>query len=382
MKGRPAKKILHIVEDLKVGGLEKILASIVLSLDKSKYDVQVWCLARGGHIAQALIGQGMSVRIFNLKSYYSPLQIVALASFMKEEQFHLIHTHGYFASTFGRLAAIWARIPVVVTHVHSTYHDYGKRNLLIERVLSYFTDRIICVSQVVQKFVIEIEGINEQKTCVVYNGADIPLIIENPEKIISGKRQWGIEQNDIVVVIVASLTENKGHKILLEAFKAVTQFLYGIKLLIVGDGPQNGVLKSMSIKLDIDENVIFVGEQDNIQEMLQISDLFVLSSLFREGLSIALIEAIAMGLPVITTNIGGNPEIIKDGVNGFLVPPGDADRLAHAIEILVSDPELRELMGRQGRKIYEQKFTLSRMIKQIETLYDQLLASKFNADRA
>ena len=89
----------------------------------------------------------MSVRILQMKSYHNPLNIVRLVLAMKRERFQLVHTHGYFAGTFGRLAAILARVPVIITHVHSTYYDYGKRNLLIERFLSYFTDRIICISQ-------------------------------------------------------------------------------------------------------------------------------------------------------------------------------------------------------------------------------------------
>jgi glycosyltransferase involved in cell wall biosynthesis len=381
MDKRP-QKVLHIVEDLKIGGLEKVIAAIVLHLDKNKYDVQVFCLVKGGAIADELITEGINVKILNLNSYYDPFQVISLAQLIRREAFHVIHSHGYFASTFVRLAAFMIRTPVMVTHIHSAYIQFKKRNFMIDRFLARFTDKIICVSRAVQRFVIKIEGIEKQKTCVIYNGADIPLIVEKEGEIRRRRQQWGIEQYDIVITIVASLTENKGHKILLEAFNKVSQFLPSLKLLIVGDGFLKEDLKSRSLKFNIEKNVIFTGEQDHVQELLQISDLFVLSSLFREGLSIALIEAIATGLPVVATNVGGNPEIIEDGANGFLVPPGNADRLAHAIKTLVSNPDLRKRMGAQGRKIYEGKFKLSLMIQQIESLYDLLLGEKGAVSKA
>ena len=129
----PEEEMLHLVEDLEIGGLEKVLASIVSSLDRSRYEVQVWCLAAGGEVAQALIEKGILLRVLGLRSYYNPLAVVRLSRLMREEWFDLLHTHGYFAGTFGRLAAICAGIPALVAHVHSTYYDYGKRNLLLEK---------------------------------------------------------------------------------------------------------------------------------------------------------------------------------------------------------------------------------------------------------
>jgi len=381
MKGSPAKKILHIVEDLKAGGLEKILASIVLSLDPSKYDVQVWCLARGGDIAQELIGKGMSVRILQMKSYHNSLNIVRLGLAMKRERFLLVHTHGYFAGTFGRLAAILARIPVIITHVHSTYYDYGKRNLLIERFLSFFTDRVICISQAVERFVSVNERIRSEKTCLIYNAVAPPDQLLNDHLRKQIRVSLGFDAEAIVIAVVASLTANKGHRILLTAFKEAFGSHPSIRLLIVGDGPLRKHLETATRQLMLDHAVVFTGIRQDVFSLLQTSDILVLPSQDREGLGVALIEAMAVGLPVIGTDLGGIPEVIEDGENGFLVSPGSSEQLAEALKKLVNDQALRTVMGHRGRQMYEEKFALSRMIRQIETLYDHFLERKVIAVR-
>lgn len=375
MKGCSVKKILHIVEDLKVGGLEKVLASIVLSLDKTKYNVQVWCLARGGDTAQALIDKGISLKILNLESYYNPFNIIHLGLAMKRERFQLIHAHGYFAGTFGRLAAILACVPVLIAHVHSTYYHYSKRNLLIEKFLSYFTDRIICVSQAVERFVTVNERIRKEKTCLIYNAVNFPDPIDGAyrKKI---RVSLGADAEAIIIAIVASLTANKGHGFLISAFQQIFSTHPSIRLLIVGDGPLREQLETEVQRRKMDAAIVFTGIRNDVFELLQASDIFVLPSIIREGLSLALIEAMSASLPVIGTEVGGIPEVIEDGESGFLVSPGSSEQLAEALKKLVNDQALRTGMGRRGRQIYEAKFTMPKMIQQIETLYDQLLAEK------
>lgn len=382
MKGSPAKKILHIVEDLKVGGLEKVLASIVLSLDKTKYNVQVWCLARGGDTAQTLIDKGIPLKILKLESYYNPLNILHLGLAMKRERFQLIHTHGYFAGTFGRLAAILARVPVIIAHVHSTYYDYVNRNLLIERFLSYFTDRIICISQAVERFVTVNERIRKEKTCLIYNAVAPPDFLLNDDFRNELRRSLGFESEAIVITVVASLTANKGHGFLIPSFRQIFSTHPSVRLLIVGDGPLREQLETATRQLMLDRAVVFTGIRQDVFALLQTSDIFVLPSQEREGLGVALIEAMSVGLPVIGTDLGGIPEVIEDGENGFLVSPGSSEQLTEALRKLVADQALRTGMGLRGRQMYGEKFTMPKMIQQIETLYDQLLAEKIHNIRA
>jgi glycosyltransferase involved in cell wall biosynthesis len=379
MKGRAPRKILHIVQDLKIGGLERVLASIALSLNRSKYAVQVWCLAGGGDVAQALTEKGMSVRILGMKSYYNPLAVVRLSRLMRRERFHLIHTHGYFAGTFGRFAAICAGIPVLIAHVHSTYYGYSKRNLLIERILSHFTDRIICISQAVERFVTINERIHQDKTCLIYNAVERPADDPDDNSKENLRDSLGISQEAVVITIVASLTTNKGHGLLLEAMGRVLACHPLTRLVIVGDGPLRTQLETEARRLEIAKSIVFTGTRKDVFPLLWMSDICGLTSQAREGLGVALIEAMAANLPVVGTDVGGIPELICDGENGFLVPPGSPGPLADAIGKLVENRELRVRMGHKGRDIYEKQFTLPRMTQQIEALYDQLLEGKGRA---
>lgn len=368
--------MVHIVEDLKVGGLERVIATIVSGLNRSKFECETWCLADGGRVAEELVTSGFKVRILGLKSYHRTTNILKLARLLREKKFHIVHTHGYFASTFGRAGALIGSRSVIFTHVHSTYHDYTRRHRFIEKFLAGFTDKIICVSKAVQDFVVYDEGIPEGKTCVVYNGSSISDSKENlmPDRnceVISN-----LDGKDIVITSVASLTDNKGHHILLDACGKLIAEGKNIRLMIVGDGPRRVKLIEHAMNLGISSKVIFAGHRNNVGALLQRSDIFVLNSIRREGLGIAVIEAMASGLPVIGTSVGGLPEVIADQMNGFIVKPGDAHELYHALNRLAGDKLLRKQMGLQGRKIYEEKFTPANMIQQIEELYMQLLEGR------
>jgi len=334
--------VLHLVEDMKIGGLERVLASIVLHLDKKKFQPEVWCLARGGEMAEELLSRGVKVQILNLTTYYNPLNILHLALLMKQHHISILHTHGYYGSTFGRLSALIARVPIILTHVHSTYFNYTKRNLAIEKMLSHFTDKVICVSRAVQSFVTEMEKICIEKTCVIYNGVEWPLVNVPPDESLLLKSRLGIEDQELVLTVVASLTPIKGHAILLQALQHLSPEMPPFKLLVVGGGPERSRLESLTKKLDITSHVIFTGERNDVTELLSISDIFIMPSIEREGMNMATIEAMAAGLPVISTWVGGMPELVENGISGFLVEPQNPPALAKALRTLMESKDLRK----------------------------------------
>lgn len=373
-------KVLHAVEDLKVGGMERVIASFVTGLDPTKFESHVVCLTRGGIVADELTRQGIPVTILGIDNYHRPGQILALGNWLRRGKYHILHTHGYFASVAARLAGIFVGIPCIVNHVHSTYTDYRKKHLLTEKALSFFTDEIICVSQAVREWVVAEEKIDREKAVVIYNGVRNRFV--GPPEQAAGdtlRQELGIQPWDTVFTIISSLTPNKGHHALLGAFRIVFNEHREARLVIVGGGPMREELEAEARGLMIERNVIFTGQRNDIDPFLRVSDVCVLNSQYREGLGMALIEAMAAGLPVIGTEIGGIPELIRSGENGFLVAPGSVGALADAMVKLAKDGALRIRMGRRSRQIYEEMFTLSRMIQQIEALYERLLQKKSRA---
>lgn len=373
----PSIRVLHVVEDMKVGGMERVIASIVTGLDPAKYVTQVLCLSRGGTVADELTGQGFSVTTLGLDNYHHPSQFLTLYHWLRGQKIQILHTHGYFAGVFARLAGLLAGIPLIISHVHSTYVYFRGKHLFMERLLSYWSDRIICVSQAVQNWVVEHEHIPRKKTVIIYNGIRPPSVATNNGTMSERERKiWGIPRGDAVFTVIASLTPNKGHRVMLESFASLLEDHPNATLLIVGDGPLRSELETRARQARIDNKTVFTGLRTDIDAVLSLSDVVLLPSQSREGLGMALIEAMSASLPVIGTNLGGIPEVIQNGINGFLVPTENPYALADAMFILANEANLRIRMGRESRRIYEERFTLSNMIQQIEELYEHLQENK------
>ena len=359
------------MEDLKVGGAEKVLADIVLGLNKEKFEKQVWCISKGGSVADYLLEKGIRLKILDISSYHNPLNIFDLKRQFKKNSPDIVHTHGYFASVIGRIAAKYAGIPVLINHVHSTYWEYKKRNIWMENFLSRWTDRIICCSKAVKDFVTDHERIEPTKTTVIYNGV-IPSLFSEIKDLSIIKKNLGITADKPVIGTVSSLTPHKGLSFLLQAIPQILSIYPSAQCLFIGDGPLKNDLLEQAEAMGISSHVKFLGIQKDIPNLLAVMDVFVLPST-REGLGISIIEAMAAEKPVVATDTGGIPEVISDKKTGLLVPPKDPDALAQAIIELLNNPESSAEMGRMARKKVLEKFTQEQMISEIEDLYESLI---------
>ena len=164
--------VIHLVEELTIGGLEKILTTIALNLDKKKYNVSVWCLKKGGFFANKLAKEGIDVKILHISTSRNPLSIYKLYKLLKSHKFDIIHTHAYSAGTIGRISAFLAGIPVIISHNQNVYDYYNRYYHFVEWLLSHITDGIICVSDIVKKFTNETQRINANKLITIHNGID------------------------------------------------------------------------------------------------------------------------------------------------------------------------------------------------------------------
>jgi len=372
-------KVLYLLEDFNIGGLERIVETIYNELDRNVYDPHIGCIAAGGNLADQFLHDGKSLQVLNLRNYHNPANIFRLSRYIRQGGFAIVHTHAYFAGTMGRIAAFLAGTPAIIHHVHTTYWDFKFRNMLIERFLSGITDRIICCSDFVRSFVVNTEKISSAKTLTIYNGVKDDICVTGIPKEADevGKAGDADVMDDVVrLAVVASLVENKGHQVLLTAFRSLAAINPKLELLIIGDGPLRGALEETAREFGVASRVIFTGLISDVPKRLTDVDIVVLPSIYREGLGISLIEAMCLAKPVVTTAVGGNREVVDEGVNGFLVPPGDAAKLAAKLKVLIEDQELRKRMGGAGRLKYEEKFTERMMIEKIENLYASLLSER------
>jgi glycosyltransferase involved in cell wall biosynthesis len=356
-------RVVHLVEDMRTGGLERVVHTIVTTLDRARYSPEVWCLARGGEIADSVAAAGVKVEILGMGPRPSPRFLWALARRLRRTDAGIVHCHGYTASTVGRTAAVLARTPRVFAHAHTLALWLQPRQRYIERALALFTERIVCVSESVRRFVVEQERIPRAKTEVIYNG--VPEIgLPDRER---ARRDFHIAAGVPVLGCVASLTPQKGHAVLMEAVGIARQRLPDIVLLVVGDGPLRGELERRARHLGI--AAVFTGRMERVEAALAAVDAVALLSLEREGLSLAVIEALSAAKPVIGSRVGGIPEAVTDGVNGLLCAPADAADAARCITAVLGDPVRREAMGRAGRSAFLKMFTVDAMMSRVECLY-------------
>ncbi|MBA7597473.1 D-inositol-3-phosphate glycosyltransferase [subsurface metagenome] len=360
-------KILQLITSLNIGGTEHYLLSLVQRLNKRKYEVRVGYLKERGPLAEAIEREGIS--LYPLSCPWR------LFLFLRKERIQLLHTYLYRANIMGRIIGRIAGVPVIISSQRSTDDWRRWHHSVADRWTARFANKIIANSEVVRKRLIHREGISEEKITVIYSGIDLNKFRVN----IRVKREaLGIKPRSTVMGTVARLHPAKGLTYLLKTLKQVKDTIPEATLLIMGDGPIKKKLEEETVSLGLKERVIFTGFRQDIPQLLSLLDVFVLPSLW-EGLPSSLLEALAMGKPVVATDVGGVREIIQDRVHGLLVPPRDPGALAQAILWMLKNKKEAQEMAKRGKERVEKYFTVDRMIEETEKLYDELIQEKIGS---
>lgn len=366
-------KVLHVLSDMKIGGAGSWLLNLLGAIDKEKFDIKV-VLPQGSLLIdrvrklgfEAIPVDGMKDKSFDAGA------VRLLLDIFRREKPQIVHTH---ASLSARLAARMAGARIVNTKHCMDNRKTGIKRLAASCINNFLSDSIIAVSAAVKQNVAD-NGTALDKISVIYGGIS-PGKELSPEEKSSIREHWGIAGEDIVVGIVARLAEVKGHKYFLDAAEIISRDNTSVKFLIAGSGPKEQELKELTERRGLAERVIFTGFIENVNEIFNIIDINVISSL-SEALCLSLIEGMYAGKPSVGTATGGIPEVIKDGYSGYLVPVGDSSKLADAILKLVRDPILRKTMGDRGRELAAASFTSEAMARSIEKLYETISNSPDN----
>jgi len=360
-------QITHLVEDLRLGGMERLVADLVRGQRDRGYGVEVVCLKRNGETADQLRREGFHIAIAGVDRV-RPGSLLKLRSILRPSGPDVVHCHGLPAGTFGRLALLGSGIGTLV-HIHtqvSVAHSITPRMARRERRLARLPGILLAISESVRSDLAEEVGIRAERIVVLSGG--VPDMAA-PERALARTR-FGLEPSDFAVVCVASLKRHKGQDTLVRA----TARLEGVKLLLAGEGPFREELIRLAEELGAAGSVRFLGHVEEVPALLAASDAVALASWPREGLSLALIEALRAGRPAVVSDVGGLPEVIEDGVNGYVVPPKDPAAFRDAIERLL-DPSVREEMGQRARARFLERYELSGYLTELEGLYRSLAAS-------
>ena len=366
--------VLHVVNGLQIGGTEKQTVKLVKSLDKNKYRTTVCCLVEGGPLLEDL--KGYKVFILNKKKRFDFSTLLRLCRIIKKEKIDIVHTHNSLPHQYGRTAAILARAPIIISTKHALY-NYGasklkKRDFLISRLLSLFTDRFISLTKYGAVYYNKKEKMPLWKTSIIYNGI-------NPQEYCNAngsliRKEFGFKKEDIVVGFVGRLAKIKNLHCFLDAARIISKNNQKVKFMVVGSGPLEEKLKDFAKKIGL-SNIIFTGTRKDIPNIVSIFDMLALTS-HSELCPNAVLEAMAAGKPVVATKVGGVPELVKEGVTGFLAEPNNHYDVAEKISALINNPALREKFGKNGQNMAESFFTQDIFIKLHEKIYDKLARKK------
>lgn len=299
-----------------------------------------------------------------------------LIKIIRQEKPDIIHTHTSKAGIIGRLAAKISKVSYIVhtPHGHVFYGHFGlflsRLFMQIERLFSPLTDRLIALTNGETKDYAELNVYPREKIAKIHSGVDIEKFGKIGNCAVAKKRCLGLDQKGAVVGFIGWLLPVKGPMHLLRAMRYVWQDYGDTNLVFVGKGDQDVDLRAEALNINQKGKVRFLGWRHDIEEIMQVFDIFVLPSL-NEGMGRVLVEAMAAGKPVIASNVGGIPDLVKHDHNGLLVPPGDEKALADAINKLLDNPEKSKRMGQLGQQICGQ-FSLEAMAAKLDHLYQEL----------
>ena len=375
------KKILFVIDALSFGGGETVFAQIIRRLPPEKY-ISFLASSPNKEFYQVLDGSHVSLIPLDFSKQVNLPLIFQLKRIIKKNRIDIVHGQGARAEFYARLANKITGRAKYISSIATLVEEFEVSPLrqrlyrLFNLLSAKFVDYFIVVSDFLKKKIINEYKIPPEKVVRIYNGIESDYFRSDSVRIKRSniKHEFNLEKDCKIIGSIGRLAPKKGFEYLIQAIPGVLKTYPEIKVLIVGDGPLKAELRVLSEKLGVKDNVIFTGFRTDIKDILNAIDIFIMPSLV-EGFPMVVLEAMAMGKPIIATRIDGIKEQIIDSETGLLVSPCDADALAKSIIHLFGNRKFRNMLGVNARKLVEKKFSIEKMIANVETTYQDLLES-------
>ena len=369
-------RVLYLIDSMTRNGTQSHIANMVRWHDRRRFRPYVLCLQGKGDLGRDLEAEGHPVASYGLKRIYASKAVGSYPGyvrFLKKERINVVHAYLFAAQVYGIPGARLAGVPLVIAGRRNAGVYWQARKYVMARRISNALAHIqIANSHAVKEFIVEREGVPPEQVRVVYNGVDADRFAPP-----SGPHA-GNADNTLTVGYVGSITRIKRVDFLLRATARLIPKLPGLRLLVVGGGPGQGLrrnegetdrrLTELVRDLGLAGHLTFLSPQSRVEDEMKKMDLFVMPSV-SEGMSNAILEAMATGLPVLATDCGANREVIIDGKTGHLFPCDDEKRLGELILNLLQDTGERLRMGQEARKRILERFTIRRMVEEMERVY-------------
>lgn len=368
-------KVLHLTSHLNTGGITAYISRISKPL--KQIGVEMLVVSGGGACKQDLEKLGIKTLEFNIKtkSVLNPKIYFAIPGIKKliaEQNIDLIHAHTRVTQVLAAVIQKQTGIPVV-----TTCHGHFKRRLG-RRIFPAWGDLTVAISQGVADHLIHDFKVPEERVIVVNNAVNLDELDHSyaSNDPAQTKKSYGFQASDRVIGIIARMVGDKGHDYLLRAAALLQNDFPNLRILLVGDGRERKNLEKLAKDLGIQNNVVFTGNVNDISKPLAAMDIFALPATWREGFGLSVIEALACRKPVVVGDIWALNSLIQHRVNGLLVEPKKEKVLAESIRFLLNNPVEARRMADTGRKMVEDRFTISRMAKELKQVYERAVTGK------
>jgi glycosyltransferase involved in cell wall biosynthesis len=363
--------VLYFSNELVRGGAEEHVLTLIRGLDREVFRPLLVCTPEGVEQLGRDLPGDVEVTTLRLRSPRDLSAAWHLGHLLRTRRVDILHSHLFYASVFASPVGWLCRVPVIIEtpHVRENWrHGWLKGHFVVDRMVGRLVDRYVAVSESNRRYLIEEKGLPAAKVCTIHNGCDVGRFDPRHAAPAGLRASLSFGAQDHVVVVLARLEPQKGHRVLLAAFPEVLRHFPHARLVCVGEGSLRPALEDQARVLGITSTVRFVGQQRNVVDWLALADFTVLPS-FWEGLPLAAIESLATARPVVATAVDGTPEAVVDGHTGLTVPPGEPVPLARAICRLLGNPVECQQLGQAGRVWVQEHFSQERQVRETQDLY-------------
>ena len=366
--------LAYVVNNLHPGGTERLVVEMSLIFAR-EFDLQVFCLDEPGLWADRLRERGIPVYGLWRQPGLDIAISVKLAQHFRRQHIQIVHAHQCTPWFYVALARLLYPTPRLLLEEHGRFFpevENWKRVWFNRWIIKPLTHRVVAVSKDIRERLRRYEGLQHQAITVVYNGVTPEPLLDAATRAAL-RYEWGFTAENFVIGTVGRFDPIKNLPLLVNGLARAKVEAPNIQGLLVGDGPEFGATQDLIKQLYLVDRVRLTGFRDDARKLVQCMDLFVLSS-FSEGTSMALLEAMAAGVPVVVTAVGGNPEVVTEGQTGWVIPSGSVDALTTAILEAINHPEKRRAFAFAGQQRFEERFTFGRMIEAYRQIYHEMLA--------
>jgi glycosyltransferase involved in cell wall biosynthesis len=369
-------KLLQMLTNFHIGGTERQVANLALGIDPSHFDLHLACLRHSGELLAELETLRVPRSEFRIGPLYSPKTLwqgIRLARYVRRNLIQIVHSFGFYPNVFTVPVARLAGASIVVASIRDTGDLLTPMQRRLLKLVCRLADCVLVNAEAIRENLLQ-QGYCPANIVVIRNGITLPKA-PGKERSALLRRELGIPLSARVVAVFSRLNRMKGVQYFLDAAMVLAGRFPDVHFLVVGDGGSKTELEEHACRLGLGQRIVFTGFRGDVPNLLSEAAISVLPSL-SEGTSNTLLESMAAGIPVVATRVGGNPEVVEDGVSGLLVPPRDSSALAAAMARLLEDPDLALRLGQAGMLRVSQLFSIDGSVHQTEHLYQRLVEAK------